>query len=175
MELLPLPEITIRSSKATFNVQSAWVSNTAKFGYLAVAFFAALMVLTVIQFRREPSDPQKYQKAGERFNGTTEVIRFVCLSGMALSLVFSLYFANQPVGVNSPVGLVIKPPLVNGKPLPGGEWVINVRGYPPNYTAGIQIPISVAVFGILGGYARYLYGVRWIYTDKARVGRHTIR
>ena len=156
-------------SKATFTVKSPWFSKTAIFGYFAIAFFAALMVLTVLQFRRKESDLQKYQKSGEKLNGTIEVIRFVCLSGIALSLVFSLYFTDQPIGVHSPVGLVIKPSLVNGIPQPGGQWMINVGGYPLNYTEGIQIPVSVAVFGILGGYARYLYGVRWIYTDRSRV------
>ena len=38
-----------------------------------------------------------------------------------------------------------------------GQWVINIGGQPPNYDYGIQIPISVLIFGILGGYLRYLY------------------
>jgi len=40
----------------------------------------------------------------------------------------------------------------------GSEWMINVGGYPnDNYSEGVQIPIYVFTFGILGGYLRYLY------------------
>jgi hypothetical protein len=93
-----------------------------------------------------------------------EALRFVCLSGIAFSIIAALYAADEPIGANSPVGLVIKPDVVNGKPQPGGEWVMNVGGNPLNYYInGIQIPINVIVFGLLGGYLRYLYGVRWMY------------
>ena len=141
-------------------VQSVWLANTAIFWYIATAFFAALILLSV---------SRKHRKLRDRFDVKTEVIRFVCLSGIAISFIFSLYFTNHPIGVNGPLGLVLKPPLINGNLQPTGEWVINLGGNPPKYTEGVQVPISVAVFGILGSYARYLYEVRWIYPAKSRV------
>jgi hypothetical protein len=79
----------------------------------------------------------------------------------------SLLFADLQVGANSPIGLIVKPPIdengkvkvdAKGQPLAGGEWKINVGGHQDNYyESGMQIPISVIIFGIAGSYIRYLY------------------
>jgi hypothetical protein len=38
-----------------------------------------------------------------------------------------------------------------------GQWVLNIGGQAPDYIYGVQIPITVVIFGITGGYLRYLY------------------
>jgi len=38
-----------------------------------------------------------------------------------------------------------------------GQWVLNIGGQAPAYSFGIQIPLAVIIFGIAGGYLRYLY------------------
>jgi hypothetical protein len=95
----------------------------------------------------------------------TEIYRFVCLSLMAGTPIAAFALTDVELSPNSPIGLVIKPatqtaltlPFSNST-VPGGEWVINIGGSPSNrYTTGIQVPVNVFIFGIAGGYLRYLY------------------
>ena len=66
----------------------------------------------------------------------------------------------------SPIGLVIDPTL-NEDGNTGIGWILNIGGSSiDNFKTGIQIPVYVIVFGIVGGYLRYLYK-----TSKLRVSR----
>lgn len=77
--------------------------------------------------------------------------RFICISGMVLSVLAFYFFMPIEVGVNSSLGLV---KIHN----PNSQWVLNVGGTrETNYTGGLHIPLYVFIFGILGGYLRYLY------------------
>ena len=61
------------------------------------------------------------------------------------------------VGKHSPLGLVKKQfPSVNGTVT--SQWVINFGGTADdNYSSGVQVPTYILIFGIAGGYIRYLY------------------
>ncbi len=86
-----------------------------------------------------------------------EVIRFICLSGIALSPILAFIFSDLEIGANSPVGLIIKN-FVDEKNKPETVWMINLGGTSLNkYSDGIQIPLYVLVLGVAGGYLRYLY------------------
>jgi hypothetical protein len=79
--------------------------------------------------------------------------RFICITGMVLSLITIYAFTPLEVGVDSSLGLV-KIHDANNK----AQWVINIGGTrESNYTGGLHVPWYVFVFGILGGYLRYLY------------------
>jgi hypothetical protein len=79
--------------------------------------------------------------------------RFICISGTVLSLMTIYAFAPVEIGVDSSLGLV-KIHDANNK----AQWVINIGGTrESNYTGGLRVPFYVFVFGILGGYLRYLY------------------
>ena len=96
-----------------------------------------------------------------------EIINFLLLSGIVLSIILAIFFADVNLGLNSPIGLVLKNPVDDegnvklnpyGQPETGGQWIINVGGNQRNnYEDGIEIPVYVVVFGIIGGYLRYLY------------------
>lgn len=103
-----------------------------------------------------------------------EIGRFVCLTIIVASFVIALVFSEVEVGANSPVGLItihpfppdtnIQPNVNNGQQPRAPGWYINVGGnVADNYVGGIEIPINVLVFGVAGGYLRYLYGLRFLY------------
>ena len=79
-----------------------------------------------------------------------EVLRFVFISSLVLSVLSTFIFVQDEFGRGAPLSLVRKPSF-------GGQWVINIGGIPTDYTFGIQIPIYVFIFGLAGGYLRYLY------------------
>jgi hypothetical protein len=57
----------------------------------------------------------------------------------------------------SPFGLVIKIDSEN-ETLTNDQWVVNIGGIAANnYSTGVQIPVSVIIFGIAGGCLRFLY------------------
>ncbi len=96
-----------------------------------------------------------------------EITNFLLLTVLVLSPILALLLSDVSLGPNSPVGLVMKHSIENsgqiisnniGKPQQGGQWVLNIGGSQrDNYLNGIQIPIFVIVFGIIGGYLRFLY------------------
>jgi hypothetical protein len=91
----------------------------------------------------------------------SEILRFICISGIIISVVLFFSFIDEPIGGNGPVGLVKQP--MNSTALSTYQWIINIGGTiagPADtepYKTGIQIPIYVVIFGIVGGYLRYLY------------------
>jgi hypothetical protein len=89
-----------------------------------------------------------------------EVIRFICISGIALSPILFFIITDVGIGMNSPMGLIMDQPLDENK-VPqtnASHWVIHIGGTQnDNYETGLIIPFFVFAFGILGGYLRYLY------------------
>jgi hypothetical protein len=77
--------------------------------------------------------------------------RFICISGIVFSLISIYVFLAAGIGVGSSLGLV-KIHDVNSKL--STQWVISVGGT-------IHVPFYVFVFGILGGYLRYLYSTAY--------------
>ena len=85
---------------------------------------------------------------------------------MVVSILLAVLFTGVEWGANSRIGLIIKSPVDEkgqvrlnslGEPV-GNQWMLNVGGTPRNsYSEGVQIPVYVVVFGIIGGYLRYLY------------------
>lgn len=70
---------------------------------------------------------------------------------MVLSVITFYFFMPIEVGINSSLGLV----KIHS---PNPQWVLNIGGTrETNYTGGLHIPFYVFIFGILGGYLRYLY------------------
>jgi hypothetical protein len=106
--------------------------------------------------------------------GPYEIGRFICLTVIVATFVVALVFSEVEVGANSPIGLITIHPLLsninaqpnvnNGQQPRAPGWYINVGGnVADNYVGGIEIPLNVFVFGIAGGYLRYLYGLRFLY------------
>lgn len=93
-------------------------------------------------------------KAGPQ---SKEIVVFVCISGMVLAPIVALLLADMEVGKHSPLGLVKKEfPSVNGTVT--SQWVINFGGTADDsYSSGVQVPTYILIFGIAGGYIRYLY------------------
>jgi len=84
----------------------------------------------------------------------SEVIRFITLSGIALTPFTMFIYYQWEYGLDNPIGLVKESSKSNGLMI---EWVINVGGSESdNYSKGLQIPFYVVVLGIAGGYLAYL-------------------
>lgn len=131
-------------ASTTFEVIEYYVTKAAVLMYLGVASFACLMI--VIAKNIQPS--------------LRELLRFILITIIALVPIAVLLSTEVEIGQNSPVGLVEKK-IPNT--LPTGKqatwnWVINIGGSAiDSYSEGIQIPVFVVVFGLAGGYLRYLY------------------
>lgn len=89
---------------------------------------------------------------GKTNSSAGQILRFVFISGIIFSIIGSFTFVNDEISGYSPIGLIKKPPI-------SGEWMINIGGNVRSgyENSGLQIPISVVIFGIIGGYLRYLY------------------
>ena len=98
-----------------------------------------------------------------------EVANFVLFSGIVLSVLLTIFFADIDLGPNSPIGLVLQHPVdgqgrvssnIFGLPQSSAQWIVNVGGNQRNnYQDGIAIPVYVVVFGLIGGYLRFLYEI----------------
>ncbi|HET7644304.1 MAG TPA: Ig-like domain-containing protein [Nitrososphaeraceae archaeon] len=159
-----------------FNVKSIFFTLPALLIYVSIGFFIVLVL--VIFFGQKTAysvfNVDENKKTGEKNEKDQivfiEIMRFVCLTGIASSFMLTLLFSEVEIGTNSPVGLVKKDVLknINGTNIEtGGEWVVNIGGgKEDNYSSGIQIPATVIIFGVAGGYLRYLYGLRYLYFTK---------
>jgi hypothetical protein len=126
------------SSITTFDVENPFFTTFAIAFYFGTAILALFLSVIVI---------------GTSNVGIIQIFNFIFLSGYVVSILVSLAFSDVALGPNSPIGLVLKR-SASGE----STWVINVGGsQETNYTNGLQIPIYVIVFGVLGGYLRYLY------------------
>ena len=86
-----------------------------------------------------------------------ELCQFVIITIFAFTPIVTLAFTDVAIFPNSPIGVVIKPSSENVTQS-AGEWMINVGGSSfDRYQSGIQVPIAIFIFGILGGYLKYLY------------------
>ena len=111
---------------------------------------------------------------GIRNYALQEVLRFSLTSGIVFSVILSFVFIVEEIGILAPVGLVKD--LVFNASQPTGtsvagsqqfQWVVNIGGMRnpisdpviTSYEGGIQIPVYVVLFGIAGGYLRYLYEI----------------
>ena len=129
------------------------VSTTSLMFYIALICFIILLALLPIISGYSVS--------------ITPLFTFALISAIVLFPLAGLLSTDVELGVGSPIGLILKSPVnqkpgsgfsILGHPELGGEWMFNVGGNKQNnYANGIQIPIYVVTFGIIGGYLRYLY------------------
>jgi hypothetical protein len=144
-------------------IQEFYLSRFAFMWFLGFIFFIGLVILIIKSF------------ANRELN---EVLRFTFISGIIFSILLSFIFLNEKVSEVSPIGIVTKqvtPPGAETLPTPigeipanllgSGQWVLNIGGQADEYSYGIQIPIGILVFGIAGGYLRYLYKTSKIYKE----------
>lgn len=97
----------------------------------------------------------EYLKAGMQ---SKEIAVFFLISAIVLTPIVAFLLVDIQVGKGSPLGLVKKETIVNGTA--NIQWVINVGGWADNgFKSGIQIPVYIMVFGIAGGYIRYLFEI----------------
>lgn len=133
--------------------------------------FWLFLFLLVVWWPLKSDDPMPNQsrrpklkevlKMGRQFKA---VSIFFFISAIVLSPIISFLLVDIETGKNSPLGIIKKETYVNGSR--NIQWAMNVGGNPGNnFGSGIQIPIYILIFGIAGGYIRYLYD---IYNAKTR-------
>lgn len=127
-----------------FNVVGIVETNTARLLFVSFAFFAALLILVCVS----------------RENGIREeILRFLFLSGIVGSILCSFIFTEIEFGKSSPIGLIKIDQNVTDSQTTGKQWVFNIGG-------ALKIPIYVIVFGLIGGYLRYLYKTSRLFIDE---------
>lgn len=132
-----------------FEVTELYYTSAAFIMYLGLASFAGLMIVIA--------------KATSMDQSLRELLRFVFITIIAFVPIGVFILTDVEIGGIAPVGLISKltnevnktNPVVM---IPTWNWVINIGGAPADsYIGGIQIPVFVFIFGLAGGYIRYLY------------------
>lgn len=128
----------------TIKVTNLFNSTPIYFLYLSIGFLMGLVTLIIV---------------GTRSHSVSEIIRFICITGIVFSILASLLLTDLQIGANSPVGLIIRNiASSNQSGNTFSDWALNIGGSQlSNFNDGISIPVYVVVFGIIGGYLRYLY------------------
>jgi len=94
---------------------------------------------------------------------------FLFISGITLSPIASIFTVDSEVGINSPIGLLKKD---DNSTLGAttSQWVINIGGTVQDnkISGGVQIPVYIFIFGIAGGYVRYLYDIATKWREEFR-------
>lgn len=126
----------------SYSVISLYDTNTVRFLALSLGFFAALLILIGVS---------KENTAKE------EILRFVFLSGIVGSILAALLFTEFQFGEESALGLVLQNQIATDNST-RDVWVFSVG-------RELSIPLYVIVFGLTGGYLRYLYKTSRLLTD----------
>ncbi|MGH9963997.1 MAG: hypothetical protein ACRD5E_04090 [Nitrososphaeraceae archaeon] len=92
----------VAESFTTYNVVSFWTTNTSTFMFAAMASFAGLLISIGVS----KTDDAK-----------AEILRFVFLSGIVVSILGALFFIQSPYGTASPIGLVALRTYAKSPPL----------------------------------------------------------
>ena len=86
-----------------------------------------------------------------------EIYRFISISGIILPIIFGLIFIDSEWGRNSPIS-ILKFVDPSKEEQIRNQWIINIGGIKfDNYRSGIFIPVFVLIFGLAGGYLRFLH------------------
>ncbi|MGB7706148.1 MAG: hypothetical protein WBL64_02510, partial [Nitrososphaeraceae archaeon] len=138
----------IGTSFTSFSVVYVYDTNTVKLMFVAMIFFAALLILII---------------ASKENNATEEILRFLFLSGIVASILLSLLFTQLEYGASSAVGL-----MRSSVPATNETAFANLSAVPWVFHIGnkLFIPLYVVVFGLIGGYLRYLYKTSRLFLDK---------
>jgi hypothetical protein len=127
------------SSLVSIEIQELFYTRTAIMLYVGVGGSLIGLIFVILKAPR---------------GQTQAVLRFVFLSSIALTTMMALALTDVQIAPLSPLGLVIKASSNNTQT----QWVLNIGGVTTNnYSAGVQVPVSVIIFGIAGGYLRFLY------------------
>jgi hypothetical protein len=136
-------------ASTTYNVIPFTSTNLFYFILLGMSFFFGLLFFTAYGLKNTVID---------------EILRFILLSGLVASFLASLLFTDIQFGSQGPLGLIRDTDplnIVTQNDTKEQNWVFNIGG-------AIQIPIYVVVFGLIGGYIRYLYK-----TSRLLIEQHT--
>ena len=136
-------------ASTTYNVIPFTGTNLFYFILLGLSFFFGLLFFIAHGLKNSVID---------------EILRFIFLSGLVASFLASLLFTDIQFGSQGPLGLIRDTEplgIVMQNDTKEQNWVFNIGG-------AIQIPIYVVVFGLIGGYIRYLYK-----TSRLLIEQHT--
>lgn len=140
------------TSWTEFEVVDFWHTRAAMIMYVGMSAFAGLMIVIAMGIRIMPA--------------LRETLRFTLISIIAFVPVGMFVLTDVELGQQAPIGLVLKSTQDTAMPLdplsafPSNEWVINIGGYWNDfYASGIQIPVYVFMFGLAGGYIKYLHTI----------------
>ncbi len=102
--------------------------------------------------------------------GTYRLLRFTLITIIAFGMVSVFLFTDVEVGTQSSLGIVIKEYVIATNILQEStsdenllddevklDWILHIGGHSAdNYSAGLQIPLSIIIAGMIGGYVRIL-------------------
>ncbi len=87
-----------------------------------------------------------------------KAIHFTLISILMIIPTAAFVTIDFEIGTNAPVSLILKSTSDDVSKVTSEEWLINIGGHwSDNYNSAIQIPVYVFIFGIAGGYIRFLY------------------
>jgi hypothetical protein len=151
------------NATTTFSVENIFTTTPLVILYLGSSIGIGGIILIQIQRSRSfarLSRPENIKN--ETLSPSSfETLQFIFLTVLAFTPVVSFALTDVEIFPNSPIGIIVKPTTVvssgNTTQLVG-EWMINIGGNGlDKYKSGIQVPVAIFIFGIAGGYLRYLF------------------
>ncbi|HEX9320206.1 MAG TPA: Ig-like domain-containing protein, partial [Nitrososphaeraceae archaeon] len=152
------------SGSTSIEIRNSFLTSTNIALYMGALWFILFIIAVWWPMKSSEKKPEEkpekksrleYFKAGMQ---SKEIAVFFLISATVLTPIVAFLLVDIQVGKGSPLGLVKKEILVNGTA--NIQWVINVGGWADNgFSSGIQVPIYILVFGIAGGYIRYLFEI----------------
>jgi hypothetical protein len=147
---------TIGTSAAATDVTVENVFLSTPFMILYIGLGISIPGLLIVAWRRE-----KQLRNHPNIKEDGNLPQFIFFTILAFTPIAALALTDVELFPNAPVGLIIKPSAVvtsQNVTQSVGEWMINIGGSSSDkYKLGIQIPIAIIIFGIGGGYLRYLF------------------
>jgi F5/8 type C domain len=144
---------TTSSAWATVEIRNGFYTTSALMILIGGILFILFLVIVAWPMKLGKDSNWESFKLGHHLK---EILIFALISAIALNPIVSLLLLDMEVGKSSPVGLIKKDSITNGTTQT--QWVMNIGGSSENgFKSGIQIPTYILVFGIAGGYIRYLY------------------
>lgn len=123
-------------------------------GGIGIGGIITVVVLRMYSANKTTGEQQRIKESP--LSPIYEMFQFIFITVLAFSPIAAFAYTDVELFPNSPVGMIIEP-SENGTQHTD-EWKINIGGNSSDkYKSGIQVPVAIFIFGVAGGYMRYLF------------------
>jgi hypothetical protein len=148
------------NSTTIISVENVFTSTAFMVLYVGGGIGFGGIIITVIlgmySARTTRAEGDEMKLKNDSLPSIYEMFQFIFITILAFTPIVAFALTDVELFPNSPIGIIIDPS--ENATLSKDEWKINIGGNSSDkYTSGIQVPVAIFIFGIAGGYMRYLF------------------